>query len=532
MTQADLIVHGGVIHTLDPRHPSPEAIAIRGGRVQALGKRDELSGLQGPATRVVHLEGQALLPGFNDAHVHVWKQGHLMIDLLNLSEVRSIGELRAKVAEHARALAPGAWLLGRGYNEALLRERRKPTRADLDDLTPHNPVCLTRTCAHIHTVNTVALKLAGITRHTPDPPGGAIVRDGLGEPIGVLLETAYGLIQRVIPPFSTEQLQRFIVAGGRHLLSLGVTSATDPAVDAPLYAAYRALEAEGALPLRVNLLYLRRPDGSQTTLPLPDKVQSDLLRCDGVKFFADGGLSGATAKLREPYRNTEVPTTGVLRFAFEELFELALEAHGAGFRIGTHAIGDVAIEQVLKVYEALFHRLPRPGLRHRLEHCGLPSTEQLVLAAKLGVIAVPQAIFIRELAENFRRYLPERYLPRCYPLRAMLEAGVTVALSSDGPVVRNLAPLAGIHAAVTRYDRQGEAFFAEQAITVAEAIHAYTLGGAIAQGDEENRGSLSPGKWADMVVLSGDPLATPPEALLALEVKATYLAGHVVYTAP
>lgn len=507
-----------------------EALAVSGGKIVALGAASDLEGLVGASTEVLELSGRTMLPGFNDAHVHIWKKGHLLTSMLDLSEVRSIGEIRDKVAERAKTLEPGVWLLGRGYNETRLAEQRRPTRADLDDLAPHNPVCLTRTCAHIHSVNTLALERAGISRDTPDPPGGVIAREASGEPSGILLESAYGLVQRHIPPFTPAELEQFITAGAQHLLSLGVTSATDPAVDGPLYQAYRALDARGALPLRANLLYIRRPDGGKETLPLPEKHVSDRLRCDSVKFFADGGLSGATAKLREPYRNTPEPTDGVLRFEQQELYELALDAHAEGFRIGAHAIGDVAIEQILKVYQAILHRSPSHQ-RHRIEHFGLPSEAQLQLAAQLKVIAVPQTIFIRELGATFERYLPEGYLPRCYPVRAMLEAGLTVALSSDGPVVKDLHPLHGVHAAVRRELAEGGQLAAEQAISVEEALYAYTVGGAIAQGDEENRGSLSVGKWADMVVLSGDPCYLPHEALLDIEVAATYLAGEQVYAA-
>jgi predicted amidohydrolase YtcJ len=529
---ADLIIStrgGGTIHTMDPHHPNPHAVAIGSGRILAVGSLDDVATLARPQTRHLALEGRTLLPGFNDAHIHIWKKGHLLTTMLDLSGVQTIQELRHKVAKRLETLEPGRWLLGRGYNEALLQEGRKPTRHDLDDLTPHHPVLLTRTCAHIHTANTRALERSGVTRDTTPPPGGELERDANGELTGVLLETAFGLVQRHVPAPSQADYETMILAGERHLLELGVTSATDPAVDAPLYAAYRALDARGVLPLRTNLLYIRRPDGGTQTLPLPEKFVSDTLRCDSVKFFGDGGLSGATAKISEPYRNTEAPTTGVLRFDTEELHALMLEAHTAGFRIGTHAIGDVTIEQVLGIYERLEQQRPS-GLRHRLEHFGLPTPELLRRAGALGVIAVPQAIFIRELGMNFRRYLPERFLPRCYPLRAMLDAGVTIALSSDGPVVRDLRPLAGIHAAVTRAEASGEALSPSQAVGVEEALYAYTIGGALAQGDAVNRGSLTPGKWADLVVLSDDPARVAPDALLDLQVDLTFVSGEARFT--
>jgi predicted amidohydrolase YtcJ len=244
-----------------------------------------------------------------------------------------------------------------------------------------------------------------------------------------------------------------------------------------------------------------------------------------VKFLADGGLSGATAALSVDYRHA--PTRGLLRFDHDELAALCRESHDAGWRIATHAIGDVAIDQMLDIYDGLGPRPPGHG--HRIEHLGLPSAAQLARAARLGVVAAPQAIFLYELGRNFRDYLPDVLLPRCYPLRAMLDAGVTVALSSDAPVVENDNPLAGISAAVTRRDRDGQPLVPAQAITAAEALDAYTRGGASAVGLEGALGTIAPGYRADLAVLSGDPLSTPPDALASLSIDLTLLGGRVVH---
>jgi len=293
-------------------------------------------------------------------------------------------------------------------------------------------------------------------------------------------------------------------------------------VDAPLYAAYRALDAAGRLPIRVNLLYMRRPDGESATYPLPERHHSAFLRCDSVKFFADGGLSGATAALSVPYRNVEPESRGFLRFDTDDLYALALEAQRAGFRIGTHAIGDVAMDQVLGVYRRLHRDTPagETPIRHRIEHFGLAEPRHLQLARELGVHAVPQAIFLHELRGNFLRYLPDPYLPRTYNLRAMLDAGLNVALSSDGPVVREVSPLVGLQAAVQEPMTPGAG------LTPLEALQAYTVGGALAQGDDDNRGRLRPGHWADLTVLNGDPLTHPAPG--ELQVLGTVVAAREV----
>lgn len=489
------LFHGGTI--LSPSLQSSafslqplEALLVRDGRIAGAGKLSDLEPLATPDTKRINLEGRTLLPGFNDAHVHIWKVGQLRTTMLDLRGVGSLEEIYRRVAERAKTLKPGEWLWGRGWNEAMLAEKAMPDRAALDRLAPHNPVLLTRTCAHIHAVNSQALQLSGITPDT-HVPGGEINYDG-----GILYETAYGLAFRAMGEPTQAQYEFWAKAGCEYLKSLGVTSATDPAVDPPLYAAYQALEARGELPIRVNCLYIRRPDGGTQTFALPEKHVSDWLRCTSVKFFGDGGLSGATAAISQPYKTLEPPQYGILRFDDDDLFGLALEAHRAGFRIGTHAIGDRAMDQILTAYERLYQ--DSPGPRHRIEHFGLAGPEHLGRARASGIIAVPQPVFIRELRANYERYVPDEWFGRCFNLRAMFEAGLTVAFSSDGPVVRQVEPLKGLQAALR------EPLVAGNEVDLEQALWAYTMGGAIAQGDEGNRGSLDVGKWADLVVLEGD----------------------------
>jgi predicted amidohydrolase YtcJ len=523
-----LLFHNGTIHAVDPHYPHVEALLVGDdGRIAAVGSLAEVEAAARPGTRRVDLAGRTLIPGFNDAHVHIWKLGLLLTRQVpaTIKAAPDIENIIENFRDRAETLPKGTWILGRGYNEAELPERRHPTRHDLDGASLEHPIALTRTCGHMLVANSLALELAGITHDTPNPPGGVIVRDLNGEPTGLLQETAMGLVTRVIPDLTDEELAGAIKACLRHQLSLGITSATDPLLT-PLHTrVYRLLESRGELAVRVNGMPIRRPDGGTETLPLPERFVSDFLRIDSVKFFADGGLSGATAAISEPYKVTL--QHGLLRFELDELTQLMWEAHDAGFRIGTHAIGDVAIDQVLTAYETLHQR--KPGLRHRIEHLGLPSAEHLRRCQALDVIAVPQTVFLPALGAAFRRYLPDSYIPRCYPVRAMLDAGLTVALSSDAPVVPDDNPLLGMQAALDRRDPFGNTIAPEQAITAAEALYAYTLGGAIASGDAANRGSLTPGKWADLAVLSGDPLTTPVEALTSLCVEQTYVGGVLAY---
>lgn len=522
---ADLILHNGALLTQDPAQPVAEALAVEAGRIKAVGSDADILGLTRAGTRRIDLGGRALVPGFNDAHVHVWKMGHLLTSMLDLRGTESIEALERDVRARAARIPEGSWLVGRGYNEARMREGRPPTRADLDRAVPDRPVYLTRTCGHIAVANTRALELSGVTADTEAPPGGVVVRDPDGRPNGILHETAMSLVAEHIPEPSAAEYEEMIAAAARHQIALGITSATDAGVTPSILAVYRAMAARAALPYRVNVMALRRPVGSPATLPLPERSESDWLRVDTIKILADGGLSGATAALRTPYRHCD--DCGVLRLDAEELFDLTKDAHRAGLRVATHTIGDAAIDVVLSAYEALA-RLG-PGPRHRLEHFGLPHPEQLARAARLGAIAVPQAVFIHSLGVNFRRYLPDALLPRAYPLRDMLAAGLVMALSSDAPVVADDNPLLGIRAAVLRRDEEGELIAPEQAISVAEALYAYTMGGALASGDADNRGSLTAGKWADMAVLRSNPMQAPPEAIQDIPVDMTLIGGAPVF---
>jgi len=513
----------GIIHTMDGT-TRPDCVVVGdAGRIAYVGDRADAP----TGARRVDLDGGTLLPGFNDAHVHIWKLGLLLTVQVDArgAAAPTLSSIIDKFRARAADTPPGTWITGRGYNEATLPERRHPTRHDLDQASTAHPIALTRTCGHMIVANTRALELAGITRNTPNPPGGVIVRDEHGDPTGLVQETAMGLITHVLTDPDDATLSRAIEATFAHQLALGITSATDPLLTPDHLRVYRQLEAAGRLRVRVNGLPIRRPDGpAAITLPLPERYVSDTLRIDCVKCFADGGLSGATAAISQPYKVTG--ETGVLRFTDAELRELMQETHDAGFRIATHAIGDVAIEQVIRTYEAVHAANPQP-LRHRIEHLGLPSADHLRRCAALGIIAVPQTVFLYALGLTYRHYLPDAFYPRCFPVRAMLDAGLTVALSSDAPVVPDDNPLIGLRAAVDRADANGDPIAPEQAITRAEALAAYTIGGAIASGDAANRGTLTPGKWADLVVLDGDPLTTFD--LAALRVRQTYVGGELRY---
>jgi predicted amidohydrolase YtcJ len=522
----DSLFYNGILLTQDPALPRAEALAVKGGRIQAVGARGDVENLAGPETERIDLEGRTLVPGFNDSHVHVWKVGQLLTGILDLRATRSLEELKASVRRRHHELPDGAWLLGRGYNEQFLAEGRQPTRWDLDAAAPHRPVALTRTCGHMIVGNSRALALAGVGRTTADPVGGEIVRDASGEPTGLVKENAMRLLKAVIPEPTVSEYGEMVLAAGNDQLSKGITSASEAGATPALLEAYRVLDRERQLPHRFHVMAMRLSEESARPLPVPERRVSDSLRLDSVKLFADGGLSGATAALHRTYRHQ--PVQGLARLTGEEIYSLGLEAQRAGFRVCTHAIGDAAIDVVLGAYERLHER---GGRGNRLEHFGLPDRVQIERARRIGAVAAAQTVFLHALGMNFRRYLTDDYLARTYPIRSMVNGGLTVALGSDAPVVPDDRPLLGIQTAVTRKDGEGVPIAPEEAIPVESALYAYTLGGAVASGDEANRGSLTPGKWADFALLDRNPCQVEAEEISNVVVVCTWVSGRVVFEA-
>ncbi len=507
-----LFVNGVVLPAVaDGGWRRAEALAVGGGRVVALGPAEELQALANGRTRIVDLQGRALLPGFIDTHTHLISEGLKETGFyLDLSTAGSLGELLERVREAVRRRGPGAWVLGRGWDEARWPEpeRRLPTREDLDDLAPQTPVALVRVDGHILVANTQAL------RHVPPD----VPEDEVDPVRGQLRErAAWALLRRLKPPL--DELIDAVGAAQRRAHALGVTAVHDVVSSREQLRAYARLKRLGRLTLRVRLNPVVELLDALVEAGLETGFGDAWLHLGAIKLFADGSIGARNAAFGEPYAD-EPASRGKLNYPQDELDRLVKEAREAGFPLMIHAIGDRAIEAALT---ALERAGVAPEERARIEHFELPTEGQLEKAAELGVVASMQPNFVRWSGPGglYERRLGSERDRRIDPHRRVVDAKIPLAFGSD---MMPFGPLYGVHCAVN-------APHPDQRLSVEEALDAYTRGAAYAGFQEHELGSLEPGKWADLVVLNDDPTRCPPEALKDLRVVETYVAGRRVFPA-
>jgi predicted amidohydrolase YtcJ len=491
------------IITMDDAFPKADSMVINNlGKIEAVGTQNELRNQFDSFSSAIDFQGKTIVPGLNDSHIHVWKIGHLRTYMLDVRGVKSIVEFQKRLKEFAEKNPDSEWIMARGINEMVLEEKRLPTKEDIDKIISDRPVFVIRTCAHIGIANSKAIEISEVDETTEVPFGGEIRKNQDGSLQGIFTERALGLIMNKIPAFTFEEYKNMILEAHNYLLSLGITSATDPAANEELLAAYIKLDQEGLLKVRMNVFPLRIPDGSDDIQVLPEQYESEFLQIKTVKFFSDGGLSSATAAINVPYKNTD-GYKGVLRLDYDKFYQTAKEAVDKGFSVATHAIGHQAVDLTLKVYKALF-KIDNT-LRHRIEHVGFLSNENIKDFKTMNMTAAMQPIFIYELANNFKNTLTDDLLDVVYPCKTVLDNGINLALSTDGPVVKEINPWVNIETAVTRKAADGFVIGESQKITFQQALKAYTVGSATADNLENIKGSLSKGKYADFIVLSTNP---------------------------
>jgi predicted amidohydrolase YtcJ len=512
------------IITMNPNMPEADAMVCNdSGMVEAIGKEADLR-LQFSFEETINFEGKTIMPGLNDAHIHVWKIGHLRTYMLDVRGVQSINAFQKALRDFAQKNPSAQWIMARGINEMVLEEKRLPTKEDIDAVIADRPVFVIRTCAHIGIANSKAINISGVTEVTEQPFGGEIRKNEDGTLQGIFTERALGLIMNNIPAFTFEEYKNMILEAHNYLLSLGITSATDPAANEELLDAYIKLDQQGLLKVRMNVFPLRIPDGTDEIQPLPKLYESEFLQIKTVKFFADGGLSSATAAMNVPYKNTD-NYKGVLRLEHNKFFETAKEAVMSGFSVATHAIGHQAVDLTLAVYKELFQLNPK--LKHRIEHVGFLSESNIADFKAMNMTAAMQPIFIYELAPNFKNTLTDDLLEVVYPCKTVLDNGINLALSTDGPVVKEINPWVNIETAISRKAQDGFVIGKDEKITLTQALHAYTVGSAIADNQAHLKGDLSKGKKADFIVLNQNPLQT--ETIVNTTALETWVNGKLKY---
>jgi predicted amidohydrolase YtcJ len=527
----DLLLHGGNVITIDPRQPRAEAIAIAGERIVAIGSDTEVAALSGSATKKVDLDGKTVVPGFNDAHSHPAYSGRRHLRFIDC-DLRSIAAIQAAVRERAAKTPPGEWVVGFKYDDTKTAERRFITREDLDVAAPQHPVYIGHRGGHTAYVNSLALAKANITESTPDPEGGKFVRDpATGRLTGRLLERAAEIYELSIPAFGTttrDEDREAVKLISSMLAKAGITSVTDAYGTPEDLRAYQDTREAGELRTRIYSMIGYPHLDSMLAAGVRTGLGDDWVRVGGMKATCDGSISERTARLSAPYVGRP-DDFGMIVADAEELYGYARKAHEAGWQLGIHANGDVGIGMVLDLYERLQRELPRRDPRFRIEHCTVITDDLVRRIRALGVIPTPFATYVYFHGEKMPEYGEER-LNSMFALRSFLDAGARPTMASDYPP-GPFEPMMALQSMVTRTAMNGKVWGARQRISIEEALRVCTLHGAYASFEEHLKGSLEPGKLADLVVLGRDPLVEDPSSLITIPVERTMVGGRWVHEA-
>jgi predicted amidohydrolase YtcJ len=520
MVNASCVILDANVITLDSKQPKAEALAIQNGKIIAIGSSKEIRKYVGNETRIVDAKNGTVVPGLVDCHVHMTGFGW-SLQTLGLRDVESIKELQKNLKEYAERNSERNWVLGGRWDQEKFAERRYPTRWDLDKAVADKPVFLTRVCGHIGVANSKALKLANITKTTSVAGGKIDLDEATGEPNGILRENVMELIWRVIPKPTLEELENACLLACKKAVEAGLTGVHWIVDSADEMRIIQKLYSDGKLPLRVYLGIPAELLDETVKLGLLTGFGNDMVKIGFVKIFADGSLGARTAALKRSYSD-KPSSRGMMLYSQKRLNKLASKAHKAGLQLAIHAIGDRAIESVLQAFSKALREAPRQNHRHRIEHCYVLNPKLIRSMKRLGLIASIQPHFIvsdfwvtDRLGKSRARWV--------YPFKTLMHEGLIVASGSDCPV-EPINPLLGIWAALSRKG------FSEERLTLEEALKTYTLNAARASFEEDKKGSIAVGKFADLTILSDDLSKIPSEKIKDITIKATIVNGQMVYT--
>lgn len=516
-----MILTNGNIITMNPKKPKAQAIAILKDKIIAVGTNNEAKRIADKTTKIIDLRGKTVVPGLIDTHVHMLGFGASLSNL-NLRSVTSVKELQQKLQEQAKKTPEGKWIQGGRWDQEKFKEKRYPTRFDLDKVTPENPVFLRRVCGHTCVVNTKALQIAGITKKTRTPKGGKIDIDPkTEEPTGILRENAMDLIEKAIPKPNEKELEQLCLLACQKAAQEGLTTVHWIVRSPTEIKTIQKLRANGKLPIRIYILIPVEFMEHLIEIGLQTGFGDNMIKIGSIKILADGSLGARTAALTQPYSD-EPETRGMTLYTQKELFNLAKKAHEANLQLAIHAIGDKAVDMTLTAIEKALTKNPNKKLRHRIEHASLLSEKLIDRIKKLDLIASVQPHFTISDFWTINR-LGSKRARWAYPFKTLMRKGILTTGSSDCPV-EPISPLLGIYAAVTRKENQVER------ITLNEALRIYTINAAFASFEENVKGSIEVDKLADLTVLSHDPEKITAEEIRNIEVEMTIVDGKIVHT--
>lgn len=531
MEKQYLFINGEVI-TVNATNDITEAVAVKGNKIMAIGTTDEILALNDHNTEIIDLDGKTLMPGFIDAHLHVTTIGTNTLSVsCKADHIVSIEDLLEDLRKQKVNTPKGEWIRAWGFNEQAIAEKRYPTIDELDAISTEHPILVGRACGHISTVNSYALKLAGIDKHTPNPEGGIYQKDKNGELTGVLIENAH-MTMAAIATFTDEELDQAHAVASELLIEKGITSIHDATSYGPrnLRALQKAAQ-EGILKQRVYAMIGALNDAHEIVERMLDSgiytgLGNEKFKIGPVKLFLDGSSSGPTIWTREPY-TSDPENHGVHYYDQETVDRLFVAAHEQGWQITAHAQGDAAIDMLLNTIEKANEKCPRPNARHRIEHAGVASADLVERMKKQNVVPTPNPAFIYEYGDGYLKNYGDR-TNHMFPLKDYLEQGIPAAITSDSPVT-DYSPMRGIHTAMTRLSRSGKSVGERQKISLLDAIRMYTINAAYASFDEDIKGSLEPGKLADMIVFDRSLLNTELDELLDVKVEQAMIGGSFVF---
>jgi predicted amidohydrolase YtcJ len=529
---ADLIITHGKIWTVDPARPTAQSVAVLGDRIVAVGSDAEVAAWRGPQTRVIDAGGKLVLPGFNDAHVH-FVSGGAQLDNVQLNDVTSAEEFARRIGNRAKSTSKGTWILGGDWDETKWTPAQFPTRELIDPVTGDVPVFVSRYDGHMGLANSAALRAAGITAQTPDPPGGFIVRDSNGNPTGALKDAAQDVLYKIVPPLSHDERLHAARRALAHAASLGVTSVQNMNPDYADIAVYAELLERGELTTRIYAAPYIMDFEDQAKLGIRHAFGGPFLRIGALKGYADGSLGARTAYFFEPFSDTP-NNRGLLSDEMQPpslMRDRMMKADAAGLQICTHAIGDQGISMILDFYADIVKEHGPADRRFRIEHAQHMAAKDFDRFAQLGVIASVQPYHAIDDGRWAEARIGHDRASRTYAFRTFLNHGVRLAFGTDWDVAP-LNPLLGLYAAVTRATLDGKnpnGWFPEQKLTVEETVQAYTMGSAYAEFQEKEKGSITPGKLADMVIVSDDIFTIDTAKIRDVKVLKTFVGGKQVY---